>query len=110
MDNEYQNTTERRSSVRLTEFNVVKYFAVKYSELFGGAKPRGSASITKNISSGGLCFQSAALLDVGSVLRLEISMPDLAKYRNSFTLSRSPTLVRLSASPTGSSETSAASR
>jgi hypothetical protein len=74
------SASERRKFIRIKKSNALKH--VKF-QLSGGA---GDAlqSLSKDLSAGGILFESAVLYAIGDILRLEINVPGWEKFKPEF--------------------------
>jgi c-di-GMP-binding flagellar brake protein YcgR len=87
---------ERRKYVRLSSQNLLRCEVYRIPE---GDAPAKKEAMSKNISAGGVLFESAVKYDIGEVLKLEIKLTGWSKYKPEFykpdALSASEPLVAL---------------
>jgi hypothetical protein len=69
---EEPKSSESRRYPRLRESCRIRYKQVES----GGIRAEGIDAITVNISGGGICFEATEALEVGSLLAVELSVPD----------------------------------
>jgi len=79
--NESTPEMERRKYVRLTSQNVVK---CEVYRITNGEDAEKQESTSKNISAGGLLFETKKQYDIGEVLKLEINLPGWQKFKPEF--------------------------
>ena len=72
---------ERRKYIRIDTKKFVKHTKFK---LFAKDAEKLAESLTKNLSAGGILFQSDTLYLPGDLIRMEIDIPGWEKYKNEF--------------------------
>jgi hypothetical protein len=71
---------ERRKYVRVDEEDLV--VCEPYDiHTFGGSGSTRLSAFTKNLSEGGILFESDTIFDIGMVLRLEIDIPGWEEFK-----------------------------
>lgn len=91
------NTAERRKFLRLESHHLLNHERFRLQNIAGGTDAEHSTM--KNISWGGLLFESKRQYNIGDFLKLEIELPGWEKFKNEFLkpdeISRSRPLVVL---------------
>lgn len=73
--------TERRKYIRIDTKKFVKHTKFK---LFAKNPDKLTESLTKNLSAGGILFQSDTLYLPGDLVRIEIDVPGWERYKTGF--------------------------
>ena len=74
------DTKERRSFMRLPKNTRVEYHRLKYPLDYKNIEE----ATVKNIGGGGLLFESNHIIDVGTILQLDITLQGWHKFRPGF--------------------------
>lgn len=83
--NENSNSrVERRKYVRILSEDVLQCQLFKNENFVESATEDNIRAVTKNYSAGGILFETNAQFDVGSLLKLEISIPGWERFKAEF--------------------------
>ncbi|MBF0385270.1 MAG: PilZ domain-containing protein [Candidatus Omnitrophica bacterium] len=91
--------SERRAYARLEAKDIVNCSKFSAKELFSAGISLDLRAVTKNISGGGVLFESDEKMEVGDLLKIEISLNGWDKFKQEFyrpdNMTVSPPLVVL---------------
>jgi len=75
---------ERRKYVRLPTDTILKCSVFSGHDFGMDDVVKKSSAVVKNVSAGGVLFESSTNFSIGTLLRLEISVPGWDKFRQEF--------------------------
>jgi len=74
------SASDRRKFIRVKNINTLKH--VKFH--LGGSVNDALQSLSKDLSAGGILFETSVLYAIGDILRLEINVPGWEKFKPEF--------------------------
>jgi hypothetical protein len=79
------HTTERRKYVRIPSQNILYFKKFSARDLMVDERiERKIEAITKNLSVGGVLFDSDIKYNLGTLLKIELNLPGWEKFKNEF--------------------------
>ena len=84
MDENQNEMSEHRKYVRIPRQYIIRCAPFTAKDLLSPVQDNITEGVLKNISCGGVLFESKVKYDVGSLLRIELALPGWEKFKTEF--------------------------